>query len=120
MVTLGWAEMILETPIDPLAFDNMFQIFALLIIVVGGIAFKWLGDKTKQGNEDVAKVLSTLTTNNSGSHIKDQLDRLESGMKASTTALEEHIKWAMTVDERVTELEDVIRLYSPDELEQEE
>ena len=70
----------LETAVDPLAFESWEQITALLIIVTGGIAWKWLSSMSshqKATGETVDQIKSTLTTNNGGSHIKDQLDRIE-------------------------------------------
>lgn len=71
-----------------------------LIAVLGYLAFKaWLDSgRTKDTNtkvnalEATATTLeATLTTNNGGSHVKDQLDRIESKVDS--------------VDERVTVLE---------------
>ena len=70
----------LETAVDPLSFESWIQIAALLIIVSGGITWKWLstvGAKQKETGDTVDEIKKTLTTNNGGGHIKDQLDRIE-------------------------------------------
>lgn len=94
----------LETAIDPLSFENWIQIAALLIIVSGGITWKWLstvGAKQKETGDTVDEIKKTLTTNNGGSHIKDQLDRIEKVqarqaelMAADSQKLADHITWS--------------------------
>ena len=94
----------LETGVDPLAFDNWVQIAALLIIISGGITWKWLstvGAKQKETGDTVDEIKKTLTTNNGSSHIKDQLDRIEKIqleqaklMAADSQKLVDHIIWS--------------------------
>lgn len=94
----------LETAIDPLAFESWEQITALLIIVTGGIVWKWLSSmssRQKATGETVDQIKSTLTTNNGGSHIKDQLDRIEKVqleqaklMAADSQKLLDHLIWS--------------------------
>ena len=94
----------LETSIDPLAFDSWVQIAALMILVSGGITWKWLsnvGAQQKETGETVDEIKRTLTTNNGGSHIKDQLDRIEKVqaeqaklMAADSQKLLDHIDWS--------------------------
>ena len=96
----------LESGVDPLAFESWIQIAALLIIVSGGITWKWLGSiatKAKATSDTVDQIKSTLTTNNGGSHIKDQLDRIEEiqrkqaeMMAADSQKLTDHINWSTT------------------------
>lgn len=115
--------MILETPVDPLAFKEPMQVIALAILVFGGLIAMWLKNISSKTNT----VVKTLTENNHGSHIKDQLDRIEAEQQTQKETLvahgqivSEHIKWAMTVDKRVEDLEDVMHQLSPDELEQDQ
>ena len=94
----------LETAIDPLSFENWIQIAALLIIVSGGVTWKWLstvGAKQKETGDTVDEIKKTLTTNNGGSHIKDQLDRIEEVqleqaklMAADSQKLLDHLVWS--------------------------
>ena len=94
----------LETAVDPLAFESWEQITALLIIVTGGIVWKWLSSMSshqKATGETVDQIKSTLTTNNGGSHIKDQLDRIEKVqleqaklMAADSQKLLDHLVWS--------------------------
>ena len=94
----------LESGFDPLAFESWEQITALLIIVTGGIIWKWLSamnSRQKATGETVDQIKSTLTTNNGGSHIKDQLDRIEEiqrkqaeMMAADSQKLLDHIDWS--------------------------
>ena len=94
----------LETAIDPLSFENWIQIAALLIIVSGGITWKWLSTmdvKQKETGEMVDEIKKTLTTNNGSSHVKDQLDRIEKIqseqaklMAADSQKLIDHISWS--------------------------
>ena len=94
----------LETGVDPLAFDNWVQIAALLIIISGGITWKWLstvGARQKETGDTVDEIKKTLTTSNGGSHIKDQLDRIEKVqleqaklMAADSQKLLDHIVWS--------------------------
>lgn len=81
---------LLEVAADPLAFETWIQVTALGILVAGGLLalyLKGMSTRAKDTGETVQKVLKTLTTNNGGSHIKDQLDRLE-----QTHA--EHLAWS--------------------------
>ena len=94
----------LETAIDPLSFESWIQIAALLIIVSGGVTWKWLstvGAKQKETGETVDEIKKTLTTSNGGSHIKDQLDRIEKVqleqaklMAADSQQLLDHLRWS--------------------------
>lgn len=94
----------LETAIDPLSFKSWIQIAALLIIVSGGITWKWLstfGAKQKETGDMVDEIKKTLTTSNGGSHIKDQLDRIEHVqleqaklMAADSQKLLDHLIWS--------------------------
>ena len=94
----------LETAIDPLSFKSWIQIAALLIIVSGGITWKWLSTmdvKQKETGEMVDEIKKTLTTTNGGSHIKDQLDRIEKIqleqaklMAADSQKLLDHLVWS--------------------------
>lgn len=94
----------LESGFDPLAFESWEQITALLIIVTGGIVWKWLSSmssRQKATGETVDQIKSTLTTNNGGSHIKDQLDRIEEIqrkqaelMAADSQKLTDHMVWS--------------------------
>ncbi len=94
----------LETAIDPLSFENWIQIAALLIIVSGGVTWKWLstvGAKQKETGETVDEIKKTLTASNGGSHIKDQLDRIEKVqarqaelMAADSQKLADHLAWS--------------------------
>lgn len=96
----------LETGIDPLAFESWVQIAALLIIISGGVTWKWLSTvdaRQKATGETVDQIKSTLTTNNGGSHIKDQLDRIEKiqrkqaeMMAADSQKLTDHLAWSDT------------------------
>lgn len=81
---------LMEVAVDPLAFTNWVQVAALFIIVAGGIIIMWfrqLDARAKATSQAVDKIEKTLTTNNGGSHIKDQLDRLEQ-------THEEHLAWS--------------------------
>lgn len=105
--------MMLEVAIDPLAFDSWVQVAALAVLVLGAIFYKKLDSKAKSTQEDVAKIVSTLTTNNSGSHIKDQLDRIETEQKSQALTLSEHIKWSEEfVSGRFADVEDALEQYS--------
>ena len=94
----------LETSIDPLAFDSWVQIAALMIIISGGVTWKWLsivGAKQQETGDTVDEIKKTLTTNNGGSHIKDQLDRIEKVqaeqaklMAADSQKLDDHLAWS--------------------------
>lgn len=55
---------------------------AVVIAVLAYLAFKaWLDSgRTKQTNETVHALEQTLTTNNGGGNVKDQLDRIEDGL----------------------------------------
>ena len=94
----------LETGFDPLAFESWEQIAALLIIVSGGITWKWLSAvnaRQKSTGDAVDEIKKTLTTNNGGSHIKDQLDRIEKIqaeqavlLAADSQKLTDHMEWS--------------------------
>ncbi len=94
----------LETAVDPLSFENWIQIAALLILVTGGVTWKWLstmGAKQKETGATVDDIKKTLTTNNGGGHIKDQLDRIEKVqaeqaklMAADSQKLSDHMEWS--------------------------
>lgn len=60
-----------------LQIDSWVQVVALFVWVVGGIALKYINDRAKETNDKVEALFKTLTTTNSGSHVKDQLDRIE-------------------------------------------
>lgn len=80
------------TPIDPNTFDTWTAVAALFILVAGAVAMKWLSTVKSESSANAEKldtVVSTLTTNNSGSHIKDQLDRFEGVQKAQNAAMTE-------------------------------
>ena len=94
----------LETVTDPLAFDSWVQVAALVVLVTGGISWKWLSTM-KTDQEATSKVVDdikkTLTTNNGGGHVKDQLDRIEKVqaeqaqlMAADSQKLLDHIDWS--------------------------
>ena len=104
--------MLLEVAADPLAFETWVQVGALLVLGLIGLGFKWLGNRTKEGNEDVAKILKTLTTNNSGSHVKDSLDRIEAEQKRQAETLSEHLKTTVVRDQRLDSIEEFIEQYS--------
>ena len=92
-----------EAAIDPLAFNSWVQIAALLIIVSGGVTWRWLSNvnaRQKETGVTVDEIKKTLTTNNGGSHIKDQLDRIEEiqhkqaeMMAADSQKLTDHMEW---------------------------
>jgi len=70
----------MEVAADPLAFENWYQIMALLILVIGGLGWRYLSvinTNAKATSQTVDKIEKTLTTTNGGSHVKDALDRLE-------------------------------------------
>ena len=104
----------LETSVDPLSFESWIQIAALLIIVSGGITWKWLstvGAKQKETGDTVDEIKKTLTTNNGGGHIKDQLDRIEKVqleqaklMAADSQRLTDHIAWSESYVRETKEL----------------
>ena len=106
----------LETAIDPLAFDSWVQIAALLIIISGGVTWKWLstvGAQQKETGDTVDEIKKTLTTNNGGSHIKDQLDRIEKVqaeqaklMAADSQKLADHLTWSEDYVKETKELLD--------------
>ncbi len=94
---------ILEMSFDPLAFESWVQIVALLILTAGGVTWKWLSNmKDKQDDtvNIVEEIRKTLTTNNGGTHIKDQLDRIEAVqaqqaalLAADSQKLTDHLAW---------------------------
>ena len=94
----------LETAIDPLAFDSWVQIAALMLIISGGVTWKWLsivGAKQNETGDTVDEIKKTLTTTNGGSHIKDQLNRIEEIqleqaklMAADSQKLLDHLIWS--------------------------
>lgn len=96
----------LESGVDPLAFESWVQIAALFIIVSGGVTWKWLSSiasKAKDTSDVVDDIKLTLTTNNGGSHIKDQLDRIEEVQRkqaellaADSQKLTDHLTWSDT------------------------
>jgi hypothetical protein len=98
---------IYETPIDPLAFDSWVQVAALGIVVVGGLVAKYLNTLKK----DTTNVLATLTQNNGGSTVKDQLDKIEKSLK-------DHIEWSegyvKDTGERLDALERTGKRYAAD------
>lgn len=108
----------LETAIDPLAFDSWVQIAALLIIISGGITWKWLstfGAKQKETGDTVDEIKKTLTTTNDGSHIKDQLNRIEEVqleqaklMAADSQKLIDHIAWSKNYVHETKEILDAL------------
>lgn len=55
---------------------------AVVVAVLAYLAFKaWLDSgRTKQTNATVHALEKTLTTNNGGGNVKDQLDRIEGGL----------------------------------------
>lgn len=99
---------------DPLDFIKWEQVTALLIIVAGGIALFYLrfikkvaeeakraaaetkvtADETneiaKQNHEASKRISRTLTETNSGTHVKDQLNRLEVKLSMVTKIFEDH------------------------------
>ena len=84
-------------PYDPLLFSDWPQVAALLVIILGLILWKYLGELVKNTRD----VKNTLTTNNGGSHVKDQFDRLESDVKSLTASVKtlevslgQHITWS--------------------------
>jgi len=102
---------LLEVATDPLAFENWVQITALLILVVGGLGWRYMSvisTNAKATSAVVNKIDASLSTNNSGSHIKDQLDRLEENQAVIThnqaeiiktqteqgTTLTSHVQWS--------------------------
>lgn len=71
---------------------------ALVAVVVVFALFVWPSISARQS---VRRVEKTLTTTNSGSHVKDQLDRIEKAQRATTKAqqatakkLDEHLTWS--------------------------
>ena len=108
----------LETAIDPLSFKSWIQIAALLIIVSGGITWKWLstfGAKQKETGDMVDEIKKTLTTTNGGSHIKDQLNRIEEVqleqaklMAADSQKLLDHLVWSEAYVRETKELLDAL------------
>lgn len=66
----------------------------VVVAVLAYLAFKaWLDSgRTKQTNEKVTAMERTLTTTNGGSHVKDQLNRIEASvgeLGGRVTVLEE-------------------------------
>lgn len=59
---------------------------AVVVAVLAYLAFKaWLDSgRTKQTNETVHALEQTLTTNNGGGNVKDQLDRIEASVSDVT------------------------------------
>ena len=104
----------LDSGFDPLAFESWEQITALLIIVTGGIVWKWLSSmssRQKETGDTVDEIKSTLTTNNGGGHIKDQLDRIEKVqleqaklMAADSQKLLDHLIWSESYVNETKEL----------------
>lgn len=101
-------------PYDPLAFIRWEQVSALLIVVSGTILLFYLrfikkeaeeakraatlskatADETnemaKQNHEATKKISKTLTETNSGTHVKDQLNRLEVKLSMVTKIFEDN------------------------------
>lgn len=79
--------------------DSWMQVVAFLGIL-GYLAFKaWLDSgRVKRTAEKVDTLESTLTTTNGGSHVKDQLNRIEKGL----TSVQDEVG---KVGDRVTVLE---------------
>lgn len=103
---------LLELPIDPLAFTDPIQLAALAILVVGYLLYRWINTlraETAAVAEDVKATRDTLTTNNSGSHVKDSLDRIETSLGALTATV-------AGIDARLTEVEDEITDPAPEDL----
>lgn len=77
---------------------------AVVVAVLAYLAFKaWLDSgRTKDTNEKVNALESTLTTTNGGSHVKDQLNRIETKVGDVETKVD-------GVDSRVTALEGIPR-----------
>jgi len=107
--------MIMEVATDPLAFESWVQVCALLILVVGGLGWRYMSvinSNAKATSEVVTKIDKSLSTNNSGSHVKDSLDRLEATnaeIIANQTVIthnqaeiikaqDEHVVWAEAFD----------------------
>lgn len=66
--------------LDPAAYDNVFSVLALAIIVTGAVAMKWLSTMKRENTETkdkVERLVTSVTKNNGGSSVKDQLDRIE-------------------------------------------
>lgn len=68
----------------------------VFLAILGYLAFRaWLdAGRTKETHQKVNALQATLTTNNGGSHVKDQLDRIEGSLGDlgdRVTALEDHV-----------------------------
>ena len=106
--------MIMEVATDPLAFESWVQVCALLILVVGGLGWRYMSvinSNAKATSEVVTKIDKSLSTNNSGSHIKDQLDRLEENQTLIThnqaeiiKAQDSHLAWSKDFDAKQQEM----------------
>ena len=75
---------------DPTAFTSWVQVAALGILVLGGVALKWIGTMKKDGadtREKVDQLVTAVTTTNGGSTAKDQWDRVE-------RKLDDHLAWS--------------------------
>ncbi|MFT3832883.1 MAG: hypothetical protein QM711_06120 [Micropruina sp.] len=105
----------LELTPDPTTFESWTAVAALAIMVAGGVAMRWLavikadGARTREQvdatSAKVAQVTRTLTENNSGSHVKDQLDRLEKALTEVSAFMAESVADRRTLNERVATLE---------------
>lgn len=66
-------------------------VVALLIPQIGG----WIS--TARAGQASRRAIKALTTNNGGSHVRDQLDRIEGGQQVNTYAI---ARIATRLDER--------------------
>ncbi|MFT4225300.1 hypothetical protein [Micropruina sp.] len=90
---------------------NPWQAIVALAVVFALLIWPQLSARSS-----VRRVEKTLTTNNGGSHIKDQMDRIEAevhgiakAQKATDKKLADHLTWSdgfvQDVDRRVEQLE---------------
>ena len=86
--------------IDVSAVVNGWQALVVCVFLVAVLV--WPGVQSVLTNKKIKEVKKTLTTNNGGSTVKDQNDRIEK-------KLDDHLEWSenfvRTVDERLLVIE---------------
>lgn len=106
---------------DPSAVESwpqavVFCCLILAVMVVPAVMTYLTGRGQKAHRAETEKLRETLTTNNGGSHLKDQFDRIEfynleltKSQKALNKKFDDHIAWSdnyvRQTDKRIHELE---------------
>ncbi|MFD6094122.1 hypothetical protein ACFWGN_18570 [Oerskovia sp. NPDC060338] len=82
-----------EVATDPTTINNIYQLGALFLVLIAGQAASWIMLWRGQSNtKNEVKAVQHQFENNSGSTIRDAVDRIESKVDDQGKRLEDHLR----------------------------